>query len=85
MLGKVNIAIEHLNNICNLTKRLVNGSYFSKKNEILIQLMEQNISATGKEWLNKPFSVLPSYQGLAWNYFGLGYAFMAVCNWDMSD
>ena len=85
MLGNVDIAIEQLNNIYNLARRLINGSYFSKKNEILIQLMEQNISTTGKEWLNKPFSVLPSYQGIAWKYFGLGYAFMAVCNWDMSE
>lgn len=85
MLGNVEIAIGQLNNICNLTKRLINGSYFSKKNEILIRLMEQNISTNGKEWLNKPFSVQPSFQGIAWKYFGLGYAFMAVCNWDMSE
>lgn len=85
MLGNVDIAIQQLRNICNLTRRLINGSYFSKKNEILIQLMEQNISSSGKEWLNKPFSVQPSYQGIAWKYFGLGYAFMAVCNWDMSE
>ena len=85
MLGNVDIAIEQLNSICNLTRRLINGSFFSKKNEILIQLMEQNTLTTGKEWLNKPFSVQPSYQGAAWKYFGLGYAFMAVCNWDMSE
>lgn len=85
MLGNIDIAIEQLKNICTLTRRLINGSYFSKKNEILIQLMKQNISTTGKEWLSKPFSVQPFYQGIAWKYFGLGYAFMAVCNWDMSE
>ncbi|MCM1410160.1 MAG: ATP-binding protein [Lachnospiraceae bacterium] len=85
MLGYIDIAIEQLKNIYSLTRRLINGSYFSKKNEILIQLMEQNITTTGKEWLNKPFSLQPTYQDIAWKYFGLGYAFMAVCNWDMSE
>lgn len=85
MLGNVDIAIQQLNSIHNLTRRLINGSYFSKKNEILIQLMEQNISANGKKWLNLPFSIQQSFQGQAWKYFGLGYAFMAVCNWDMSE
>lgn len=85
LLGDHDNAISQLESICDLTKRLINGSYFCKKNELLLQLMNENISATGKEWLNILFTVQPSYQDISWKYFGLGYAFMAVCNWDMSE
>ena len=85
LLGKTDVAIQQLKSIEDLTKRLVNGSYFSKKNNLLIQLMEQGNIISGKEWLIKIFSIQPTYQDLAWKYFGLGYAFMAVCNWDMSE
>lgn len=85
MLGKTTLAIEQLKSINVLTKRLINGSYFSKKNELLIQLMEEGTLISGKDWLKKIFSIQPKYQDVAWKYFGLGYAFMAVCNWDMSE
>lgn len=85
LLGKTELAIQQLKSIRLLTKRLINGSYFSKKNDLLIQLMETGMMLTGKEWLSKLFSLQPTYQDLAWKYFGLGYAFMAVCNWDMSE
>lgn len=85
LLGQTEVAVQQLYNIKDLTKRLINGSYFSKKNQLLIQLMESGTIATGKEWLEKLFSIQPTYQDLAWKYFGLGYAFMAVCNWDMSE
>lgn len=85
MLGDHNNAIIQLESICDLTRRLINGSYFHKKNELLLRLMNENISVTGKEWLNILFTVQPSFQDISWNYFGLGYAFMAVCNWDMSE
>lgn len=60
-------------------------SYFSKKNDLLIQLMKPGTVSTGKEWIKVLFAIQPTYQDLAWKYFGLGYAFMAVCNWDMSE
>ena len=85
MLGDHDNAIIQLESIRDLTKRLINGSYFYKKNELLLRLMNENISVTGKEWLNILFTVQPSFQDISWNYFGLGYAFMAVCNWDMSE
>ena len=85
LLGQTDVAVRQLNGIRNLTKRLINGSYFSKKNELLIQLMESGTVTTGKKWLRKLFSIQPTFQDLAWKYFGLGYAFMAVCNWDMSE
>ncbi len=85
MLGNHENAIVQLESICSLTKRLINGSYFYKKNKLILRLMNENISVTGKEWLNILFTVQPSYQDISWNYFGLGYAFMAVCNWDMSE
>lgn len=85
LLGKTDLAIQQLKSIRGLTKRLINGSYFSKKNDLLIQLMENDAAVSGKEWLKKLFSIQPTYQGLPWKYFGLGYAFMAVCNWDMSE
>ena len=85
LLGQSDVAVRQLNGIRDLTKRLINGSYFSKRNELLIQLMESGTVTTGKEWLKKLFSIQPTYQDLAWQYFGLGYAFMAVCNWDMSE
>lgn len=85
LLGQTDIALKQLNGIKDLTKRLINGSYFSQKNALLIQLMESGTMVTGKEWLKKLFSIQPTYQDLAWKYFGLGYAFMAVCNWDMSE
>lgn len=85
LLGQTDVAMQQLNGIKDLTKRLINGSYFSQKNDLLIQLMESGTITTGKEWLKKLFSIQPTYQDLAWKYFGLGYAFMAVCNWDMSE
>ena len=85
MLGDHDNAIIQLESIRDLTKRLINGSYFYKKNELLLRLMNENISVTGKEWLNILFTVQPFFQNTSWSYFGLGYAFMAVCNWDMSE
>lgn len=85
LLGKTDVAVRQLKGIRNLTKRLINGSYFSKKNELLIQLMESGTVTSGKKWLRKLFSIQPTFQDQAWKYFGLGYAFMAVCNWDMSE
>lgn len=85
LLGQTELAVQQLKDIKELTKRLINGSYFSLKNDLLIQLMESGTLVTGKEWLKKLFSIQPAFQDLAWNYFGLGYAFIAVCNWDMSE
>lgn len=85
LLGEHEKAISQLQNIDKLTKRLVNGSYFNKKNQLLISLMENKTNFSGKEWLNSLFLMQPTYQNIAWRYFGLGYAFMAVCNWDMSE
>lgn len=85
LLGKTDAALQQLDSIKDLTKRLINGSYFSKKNDLLIQLMKSGTVSTGKEWIKVLFAIQPTYQDLAWKYFGLGYAFMAVCNWDMSE
>ena len=85
LLGKTDAALQQLDSIKDLTKRLINGSYFSKKNDLLIQLMKSGTVSTGKEWIKVLFAIQPTYQDLAWKYFGLVYSFMSVCNWYMSE
>lgn len=85
LLGNNEIAIKQLESITGLTKRLINGSYFYKKNELLIKLINSNSSVTGQEMINILFNETPSFQDKSWKYFGLGYSFMAVCNWDMEE
>lgn len=85
LIGEKETALEMLKGIEKLTNRLINGTYFSKKNELLIKLMKTGMVISGKEMLNALFDMVPKFQDNAWDYFGLGYAFMAVCNWDMSE
>lgn len=36
--------------------------------------MKSGTVSTGKEWIKVLFAIQPTYQDLAWKYFGLGYA-----------
>lgn len=60
---------------------LINGSYFNKKNDIILELMEESYIGTGQSWLSVVESSCPCFQGKAWRYFGKGYAFAALCDW----
>ena len=60
---------------------LINGSYFNKKNDIILELMKESYVGTGKSWLYAVESTCSHFQGKAWRYFGKGYAFAALCDW----
>lgn len=81
LLGNSSEALESLELLNGNLKKLINGSFFLKKNECLINLMKQNIICDGSDWLNIIHQSYPSYQGKPWRYFGLGYAFAALCDW----
>lgn len=61
--------------------RLINGSYFHKKNDIIINIMRSKEKAKGNEWIDFVHHKCPTFQGEPWRYFGLGYAFAALCDW----
>ena len=83
LLGNCSEAIKALKLLNDDLSKLINGSFFLKKNEVLIEVMQGNVTCDGKEWLNIVHKHCPSYQGRTWRYFGLGYAFAALCDWGL--
>lgn len=61
--------------------RLINGSYFQKKNDVMIEIMKTSKDYDGHSWLYAVQTNLPEFQGKPWRYFGKGYAFAALCDW----
>jgi tetratricopeptide (TPR) repeat protein len=81
LAGRTEDAIRSLKEQSHSLKKLVNCSYFIKKNELLIEAMENNYTTDGLQWLDAVHALNDSFQGTPWNYFGLGYAFIALCDW----
>lgn len=81
LLGNTDEAIAIIKGQKNNLLSLINGSYFNKKNDVILELMEKSYVATGESWLSAVESSCPHFQGKAWRYFGKGYAFAALCDW----
>lgn len=81
LLGDASTALQNLELLNGRLSRLINGSFFQKKNELLISIMKQDVICNGSDWLSIVHQRCPSYQGKPWRYFGLGYAFAALCDW----
>lgn len=80
LIGEHQKAINTLKELDYL-KHLINGSYFKKKNDILIDIMETSNICDGNIWLSSVHAKCPEFQGKPWRYFGKGYAFAALCDW----
>lgn len=72
---------EELRRITSDSGALVNGSFFKRKNQLILDIMKSQVRYDPCEWLNVLHTVLPDHQGKPWDYFGLGYAFAALCDW----
>jgi len=81
LLGENAKAIAILESQSESLKQLINGSYFTKKNEILLRIMLTRKEYTGESWLTAVHSECKEFQGPPWRYFGLGFAFAALCDW----
>lgn len=81
LTGNTDDAIQNLEEQSHSLKKLVNGSYFFKKNELLIEVMKNHYTTDGLQWLDVVHLLNDSFQGTPWNYFGLGYALIALCDW----
>ena len=81
LLGDASTALQNLELQNESLERLVNGSFFQKKNHLLINIIKRHIICDGNNWINIVHQQCPSYQGKPWRYFGLGYAFAALCDW----
>ena len=82
LLGNPSEALKNLKLLHETLDRLINGTFFKKKNELLISIMEQNTICSGKEWIHIVHQFCVTFQGKPWRYFGLGYAFAALCDWE---
>lgn len=81
LLGEEVEAISRLTQQQAFLQQLINGSYFSKKNEILIHIMRHKMRYDGQHWLSAVHAECEEFQGKPWRYFGLGFAFAALCDW----
>lgn len=81
LLGDKRTAIETLKRQDCYLKRLINGTYFQKKKDIIVNIMEHSNAYDGLSWLSSVLSECPNFQGKPWRYFGKGYAFAALCDW----
>lgn len=81
LLGKKEEAIDILLHQDLYIKRLINGSFFQRKKDIIVNIMKQSNVYDGLSWLSSVQSVCPDFQGKPWRYFGKGYAFAALCDW----
>lgn len=81
LLGNTDEAINIITEQKDHLRSLINGSYFNKKNDVILELMEKSYVETGASWLSAIESRCPHFQGKAWRYFGKGYAFAALCDW----
>lgn len=74
-------AYENLKRITNGLDNLINGSFFKKKNQVILEIMKDETHCNPHEWLHIVHSFCHDYQGKPWDYFGLGFAFAALCDW----
>lgn len=81
LLGESKNALKTLKRQDEYLSRLINGSYFQKKKDIIFEIMEQGEVYDGQSWLLSVLSKCPEFQGNPWEYFGKGYAFAALCDW----
>lgn len=81
LIGNYENAITKLNQQEKDLCRLINGSYFKKKNDVMIDIMKTSQVYDGHSWLSVVQAKCPEFQGKPWRYFGKGYAFAALCDW----
>ena len=81
LLGDRVNAIHALEEQSLILTRMINGSYFCQRNTTLIDIMNAQPSLDGYNWINAVRNKCPSFQGAPWRYFGLGYAFISLCDW----
>lgn len=81
LTGKRQEAINTLKKQDCYLRHLINGSFFKKKNDIIIEVMNSSEICDGNNWLSCVHAKCPEFQGKPWRYFGKGYAFAALCDW----
>ncbi len=81
LLGRKEPAITTLKQQENYLQRLINGSFFIKRRNLIIEIMNESKVFDGLAWLSSVQLKCPEFQGKPWRYFGKGYAFAALCDW----
>lgn len=76
------ILISKLNEMNKRLKFILDYKYYEKRNEIISEFIQNNFICSSKEWLNSILNLCPSYIDNSWNYFGLGYVFVSLNNWE---
>lgn len=56
---------------------------YDRLNKIISFVVEESEPPTGHEWENIILLSGSNYQSTAWNYYGKGYVFTTVFNWDL--
>ena len=47
--------------------------------------MEKCEITSSEQWLTCVHSIMPNFKSDAWNYFGMGYVFASLFNWDTEN
>lgn len=85
LLGNKCEAIERLHSIADIISSLNNNIYYQKHHDIIIGIMEKCEITSSEQWLTCVHSIMPNFKSDAWNYFGMGYVFASLFNWDTEN
>lgn len=62
---------------------MLDSSYMIERNRLLIEIFRKKIACKPDKWIDIVFKRKPKYQNEEiWNFWGLGYAFVALSNWE---
>lgn len=81
LMGDTTSAIMCLEEQYDSLASMVNSAYFMEKNKVLIEVMRETHKISGADWIFALHQRCPNFRGIPWRYFGLGYAFIALCDW----
>ncbi|MNJ40595.1 hypothetical protein D3C77_354930 [compost metagenome] len=84
LLGNIKDAIEQLAEIADDKMDTVGGSLMMRRKTELLHFMKTSLSHPDyREWETVLLSSTSEMQVNPWNYYGRGYVFSALNNWDL--
>ena len=79
----VNPLIEMLKEMKIKLLNMLDNSYMIERNRLIIEIVSEGVICNPDQWINIILQRKPQYQNREiWNFWGLGYAFVALSNWE---